>query len=555
MIEATAIDTRVDRIRPPSNTQRTLGSVNVGRLLRIGVVGVILMCSSVSSLSAQSILSPYLKDVVSHYAPIVIAETQDAISNPEAVDHILPVDFDGDVIGRNNASNADSGHVVNGKSTVYFSIVESGTTADRGYFFINYYFYHARDAGIDALRPAFVGKGAHEHDLEGVALVVKKSFYSPYGTLVAAYTEAHGALIPYVNPNSTLTLASAGGAPAAGYIRFWTDVNTQVDRPVVAIRSRKHGTYMAQDCSGATPSLDSENGGTFGMWLNSPQQFNGYVACIHPDSQLLIYLPIPIGSPPSSGLVAQRLGPTVRQGRFLYQLIELSASPIWLNRTTSAPGSKLLFGGKFPDPWFLTGGVAGYDSFDPYDEFAAQSSGYMANTPWAWTGGSGECPDIPSGFLGYPLCWYSFGADNNFDGSNPINWPLSPRNGQLLTNPNAEAALRFPSLSQKTEPYRYNPYESPQPLCCSTYPVSGAISGYILIVIHQVTTWTAVAAGGTPPYTYHWSGVLTGSGVSITGSPRASGSLYLNITDAGGHGVDLSTYITVNDPDHCTTKC
>lgn len=491
---------------------------------------------------AQSTISPYLKDVVSHFAPIVIGETENAQLKPQSADQLLPVDFDGTSDGKDNARNGDAGAVVPAmaKSTVYYSIVESGTTSDKGYFFINYYFYHPRDMG-SSVNLFGLGYGAsnHEHDLEGVAFLVKKGFYSPYGSLIAAYSQAHGALIPYVVQSGISP--GAAGHPSVGFVQFWYDAATQVSRPVVAIRSRKHGTYMAQDCTDPVNGQDNPGGHSFGMVVNSPQT-GYYTSCIHDDSKAITYVPVPLNTQPSSGISADYLGNSVRQGTYRYQLTELVTSPIWQLRTTY----DLLFTSL--NTVYMAGGQIGFGYFNPSDVFAMQQSGHGANPPWSWRGGSGDS------FASF--YWYSFGMENTLATSSKINWPLAPANGQLLTDPNAEGVLRFPTLAEITQPYRYNPYVSSPPVCCSIYPVSGSISGYTLIVINQTKTWTGIAGGGTPPYTYRWSGLLTGTGQAITGSPRASGTLILNIADAAGAGTTVSTQITVNDPDHCTgTKC
>lgn len=506
------------------------------------IVAILAASGVESQLGAQSTISPYLQDVVSHFAPIIIGETENAQPKPQSADQILPVDFDGNTNGNDNARDGDAGTVVQSmaKSTVYFSIVESGTTTDKGYFFINYYFYHPRDMG-SSVNLFGLGYGAsnHEHDLEGVAFVIKKGFYSPYGTLIAAYTQAHGAMIPYVVQSGVSP--GAAGHPAAGFVQFWYDASTQVYRPVVAIRSRKHGTYMAQDCTDPVNGQDNPGGHSFGMVLNSPQT-GYYVSCIHDDSQAITYVPVPLNTPPSSGIVADYLGNSIRHGTYRYQLTELSTSPIWQLRTTY---NKLFFSINMV---YMAGGQIGFDYFNPSDPFTVQQSGAGANPPWAWRGGSGES--------WHSLYWYSFGQENTLATSSEINWPLAPANGQLLTDPNAEGVLRFPTLAEISQPYRYNPYVGTPPPCCSTYPVSASISGYTLMTIGQSLTWTGIAGGGVPPYQYHWTGVLTGSGQTVHGSPRASGSLFLNAVDAAGHGVNVSTYITVKNSDGaCPPKC
>ena len=488
---------------------------------------------SPNQLAAQGTITTFLRSVVSHYAPILIAETDSFTANPEANDHILRVDFDGDNLGTDNARNADNGVVVNGKSSAYYSIVETGTTTEKGYFFINYYFYHARDAGahFGSILGTITG-GDHEHDLEGVMLIVRKSFSAPYGILVAAYTEAHGALIPYTNPNSNPSAPTPAGA-SLGYIRFWNEAVFNVDRPVVAIRSRKHGTYMAQDCSGNTPILDTPGGffGRFGMWMNSPQDFHTYRSCIHPDSKNIVYVPVPLDLPPTSGIFASRLGPSVRDGTKWYELLELATSPIWtlrnINSLLLAP-SIVLYGGFPADTMF----------------FSSVSGGEVANTPWAWRGGPGQ-----SRFVGFGTAsWYSFGVDNTDIYNGPISFPTAPLSGQLLTNPGAEAALRFPGLPYTAEPFRYNPYITNAPPCCGTYLLSDQLNGPTNVFVNDVHTWSATVAGGTPPYQYHWTGAFTAMTPTVSGAVAYSRSLYLDVSDAAGAHVAVSTYITVTDP-------
>ena len=506
----------------------------VGRWIgRSGTLVLALISMSRGSRAQTSSIPPYLKDVVSHYAPIIIGETEDNQPKPQSADQLLPVDFDGDSSGRNNAANGDAGLVVLGmaKSTVYYSIVESGPTADKGYFYINFYFYHPRDMGISVnIAGLLYGQGNHEHDLEGVALIVQKSFSSPYGYLIAAYTEAHGALIPYVT--QAFSPPGAAGHPSAGFIQFWNDANTQTSRPVVAIRSRKHGTYMAQDCTNPTNGQDNPGNHSYGMVLNSPAT-GTFTACIHGDSHAIVYVPVPLNAPPSSGMVADYLGNSIRQGTYRYQLAELVVSPIWELRNTF---DKL----EFLDDLFFPNGQSGYDFFRPSDPFPVQQGKGGANTPWAWRGGAGEC--VNAGVT--DLCWYSFGQDNTVYTSSKINWPLSPATGQLVIDPNAEAALRFPTLASVTLPYRYNPYAATPPVCCSTYPLSGVVNGTTTIPVNTSSTWTAVAAGGAAPYTYKWTGVLTGSAQAVIGSLQASGSLFVKITDATGQTLNLTTYIT-----------
>jgi hypothetical protein len=55
--------------------------------------------------------------------------------------------------------------------------------------------------------------------------------------------------------------------------------------------------------------------------------------------------------------------------------------------------------------------------------------------------------------------------------------------------------------------------------------------------------WNGGASGGSGSYSYQWSGVLSGSGSSITGAVSQSGYLYLTVT-SGGQQIQEEKYIT-----------
>lgn len=67
----------------------------------------------------------------------------------------------------------------------------------------------------------------------------------------------------------------------------------------------------------------------------------------------------------------------------------------------------------------------------------------------------------------------------------------------------------------------------------------------------DVMTWYATAGGGTPPYSYVWSGPLSGTQSSVSGSVRTSRTLYLDVYDAAGGHVTATKFITVQDGDPC----
>jgi len=59
-------------------------------------------------------------------------------------------------------------------------------------------------------------------------------------------------------------------------------------------------------------------------------------------------------------------------------------------------------------------------------------------------------------------------------------------------------------------------------------------------------SWEATAVGGRQPFTYTWSGVLSGTGKTKTGSVSSSGWLYLDLDDSSGQSASYQAYITVN---------
>jgi hypothetical protein len=62
----------------------------------------------------------------------------------------------------------------------------------------------------------------------------------------------------------------------------------------------------------------------------------------------------------------------------------------------------------------------------------------------------------------------------------------------------------------------------------------------------DVCTWTAIAQFGRTPYTYSWSGILSGSDYMIAGAPAGSGNLNVHVSSTDGQGADASLYVTVD---------
>lgn len=71
------------------------------------------------------------------------------------------------------------------------------------------------------------------------------------------------------------------------------------------------------------------------------------------------------------------------------------------------------------------------------------------------------------------------------------------------------------------------------------------ISGPNEVKPESLCQWDGSASGGTPPYSYSWSGILSGSGSSILGSPSSSGVLKLKVTDAASQQDTHNRYVEV----------
>lgn len=110
--------------------------------------------------------------IAARYAPFCYAATdpvggrQDVISN---------VDFDGDLVGRNDWANLDRFRL---RPTVYFSVLETDT-----HWFIAYHLFHPRDW----CRVRVFLNEQHENDGENLEVVARKSD----GRVVLLWTQAH----------------------------------------------------------------------------------------------------------------------------------------------------------------------------------------------------------------------------------------------------------------------------------------------------------------------------------------------------------------------------
>lgn len=75
--------------------------------------------------------------------------------------------------------------------------------------------------------------------------------------------------------------------------------------------------------------------------------------------------------------------------------------------------------------------------------------------------------------------------------------------------------------------------------------LAASIFGPSEVAPDQSCTWYATVGGGVSPYTYRWSGVLSGTASEVSGSVSSSGWLYLDVTSADGQQASDEMFITV----------
>lgn len=105
--------------------------------------------------------------------------------------------------------------------------------------------------------------------------------------------------------------------------------------------------------------------------------------------------------------------------------------------------------------------------------------------------------------------------------------------------------MRFSNLPP-SPPYRYNPYLQSPPNYYGVQPFSGSFYGPTVSDGTTASTYVAQPQWGVAPYTHQWSGVLSGTGSTVSGVVYVEGDLFLDMWDAAGQHVALSQYITIN---------
>ena len=195
-------------------------------------------------------------------------------------DYLTRVDFDGDLVGRNNWDDA----ATTGASfaaAAYYDVVETST-----HWYLTYFFYHPRD-WVD--HPFF--ETEHENDGEGLTLAVEKDG-STYGVLRGMVTVAHSDFYSYTPAGSTWT---SGTESVDGTVQLQSSPHDSFQHPATAQEAKGHGLK-------AYPQITINGDG-------------------------IVYYPSTVGETPSSG----------NDRDVQYQLIDLfAADGLWAQRNNTS---------------------------------------------------------------------------------------------------------------------------------------------------------------------------------------------------------------------------
>ena len=93
------------------------------------------------------------------------------------------------------------------------------------------------------------------------------------------------------------------------------------------------------------------------------------------------------------------------------------------------------------------------------------------------------------------------------------------------------------------EPYNEHLAASQYWVVVDAVPFTATISGPQYLYPSTVCTWWGGGNSGNPPYTYSWSGRLSGTSNSVTGGFSRSGDLFLTVTDSRGRVASAQFYI------------
>jgi hypothetical protein len=154
---------------------------------RLTIIAMLIALGFVGNAFAAA---PY-NDLAMHWAPRVY-EGICSIYDTRA-DFITNFDYDGDWVGNNNWDHTDNCPEY---GYAYYKVQETNT-----HYFIEYDFYHSRDAGPTPL-------DCHENDLEGIIVCIRKDG-SQYGSFHLMETFAHNQWYQYTN-DTNITSGSDG---------------------------------------------------------------------------------------------------------------------------------------------------------------------------------------------------------------------------------------------------------------------------------------------------------------------------------------------------------
>lgn len=201
----------------------------------IKLIALVSVLSGFFSVSAQI---PTEREIAARFAPILYQ----ALGDRPRSDYIAKFDFDGDWRGDNNWANAEN-PAFPLKAYVYYSVSETQT-----HYFVHYAVFHPRDykGGTDRGRvfsellrrgsdifgdndPTGLLKeatSAHENDLEGVLVVIRKSG-----------RDLDQATVQFLQTLSHNVFRKYSAAETAGMAQF----NSDDGRPLLYIEPRGHG--------------------------------------------------------------------------------------------------------------------------------------------------------------------------------------------------------------------------------------------------------------------------------------------------------------------------
>lgn len=78
-----------------------------------------------------------------------------------------------------------------------------------------------------------------------------------------------------------------------------------------------------------------------------------------------------------------------------------------------------------------------------------------------------------------------------------------------------------------------------------------SVAGPSRVGASETCIWKADAVGGRQPFTFRWSGVLSGTGATVAGRVRSSGHLTVRVVDSTGQARTHRKWVTVGSPAGC----